>query len=350
MWKKQKYGSVTADQVSVEPEVQKPKVEETEMEATVEVVVQAENFYNSDGSKREAFPVASKDEPVDVTRANRYEQTVKLQKRIVKTRSERVNALPINKRYGAMETLFRAVLRGIIPATMVQSGPGIGKTHMLLEILKELGAKENIDYVIIKAGTSAFGIYKIVCHWAEIAQQRDEDAKKKDGKSQVKKPRAIVPTIILDDVFIPKTGPVVEVCKGLMDTYKVRQISWNTDRAEIDPEVAKEKGKLPAKVMFSGGVIILTNQKLKDIDKPMQDRAAFIPIQVTDAEMVERIKTIASSSKFQPDVNPKLKMQVVNWLCSNEYEGDERSMRTLVKALGLAQADPKNWREIVQII
>ena len=346
MWKKQKYGSVAADQVSVETEIEKPKVEViVDGEGNEEVIV-------------EALPVASKDEPVDVTRANLDEiqkrhdlGLAQLQKkRIVKTRLERVNALPINKRYGAMETLFRAVLRGIIPATMIQSGPGIGKTHMLLEILKELGAKENIDYVIIKAGTSAFGIYKIVCHWAEIAQQRDEDAKKKDGKSQVKKPRAIVPTIILDDVFIPKTGPVVEVCKGLMDTYKVRQISWNTDRAEIDPEVAKEKGKLPAKVMFSGGVIILTNQKLKEIDKPMQDRAAFIPIQVTDAEMVERIKTIASSSKFQPDVNPKLKMQVVNWLCSNEYEGDERSMRTLVKALGLAQADPKNWREIVQII
>lgn len=271
----------------------------------------------------------------------------KTNNRVIVSRMERLNQLDVNKRLDLMESLFKSVLVGTIPAVMVQSGPGIGKTHTFMELVKKMGLVENVDYIVIKAGVSAFGVYKQICHWAEIAKQREEEAKGKDGKAAK---QVVVPTIFFDDVPVFGDKRMVDVLKALMDTYKERKITWLTDRAELDPEEAKSKGKLPAQVTYTGGVIIATNAEIKRIDKPMMDRAIFMPIQVTDEEMVERMRAVATSEKFEPEMDPKLKLQVLNWMCGPDYTGEERSMRSLVKALKLAQADPKNWRDIVTIV
>jgi len=74
-----------------------------------------------------------------------------------------------------------------------------------------------------------------------------------------------------------------------------------------------------------------------------------LPLAVSDEEMMVRMKLLG------PSMGPKLmderlRQTVVNWLCSNEFEGEERSMRTLHKALHLAAANPKNWKNMCQIL
>ena len=78
------------------------------------------------------------------------------------------------------------------------------------------------------------------------------------------------------------------------------------------------------------------------------DRSIWLPIEVSEMEMAERMRTLLP--KIMPHMDNKLKNQVLNWLLSNEYEGKERSMRTLVKALQLANANPNNWLRMVQIV
>ena len=388
MWRKRKPGGDTSAQIKVETdeEYEEPYIarcengvgvwevrseesgdevfdtkEEAE-ERLMELKLVREIKEHSDESKASAEELASE---IKKSAAKRKEQiahevansnpsskeiVAKRVNRVVLTQLERTSKMHINQRLATMESLMKAVIHGVIPAVMVQSGPGIGKTHTLLELFKQMGLVENVDFIIIKAGVSAYGVYKQVCYWADVAKQREEDAKKKDGKNVANKKKPTVPVLVFDDVPMFGDKRLVDIMKGLMDTYKVRKITWLTDRATLDPEEAKAKNKLPAQVEYTGGVIILTNEELKKIDKPMMDRSIFMPIQVTDAEMMERMRTIAASSKFEPDCDPKLKAAVVNWMCSNEYTGAERSMRTLVKAMKLAQADPKNWRDLVQIV
>ena len=78
------------------------------------------------------------------------------------------------------------------------------------------------------------------------------------------------------------------------------------------------------------------------------DRSMYLPIEVTDAEMQERMKSLIH--KIEPKMDKKLKRDVLNWLLSDQYEGKERSMRTLVKSLKLAKANPQNWLRMVQVV
>jgi hypothetical protein len=222
---------------------------------------------------------------------------------------------------------------------------------MLIECLKKSGMVEGKDYLIIKAGVSAFGCYTIICKWAEMAEQALQDKKSKGDKA---KKNGVV-LLIFDDVpmFVGGERRLTELIKAITDSsgdeQDGRKVSWLTNATEIDPEAAKAKGKLPFEVIYKGGVIIITNEEESKISKPLKDRALYLPLAVSDEEMVERMKLLGSTMGPKT-MNAALRQQVVNWICSNEFEGEERSLRTLHKALSLAAANPKNWKNMCQIL
>ena len=269
--------------------------------------------------------------------------------RKITSRIDRTNRLDVNARMELMVSFYMAVINGVIKSLIVQGGPGLGKTYMLKQCLKKAGMVEGKDYLIIKAGVSAFGCYTIICKWAEMAEQALQDNKSKGDKA--KKAKNVV--LIFDDVPLNLEKRLTEIIKGITDSSgdenDGRKVSWLTAATEIDPEAAKAKGKLPSEVTYKGGVIIITNEEEKKIDKPLKDRALYLPLAVSDEEMMVRMKLLG------PSMGPKLmderlRQTVVNWLCSNEFEGEERSMRTLHKALHLAAANPKNWKNMCQIL
>ncbi|MBT93264.1 MAG: hypothetical protein CMA60_00355 [Euryarchaeota archaeon] len=347
MWRKRKHVSMIVEDEPVAEPVETAVVETDVGELIEEMAEQTKKVEAKQNELNKATSKVVKEQVKKTMIAAAKKQT-----RVIKTRLERTAAMHVNDRLDTMESLLRAVFIGTLYTVYINSGPGIGKTHAVMEIVKELGLKEDVDYIHIKGSVSAYGLYKLVVHWDQIARQRKEDAKKKDGKTEQggkgKTAKPFTPTIVLDDVS-GKGEQFEQIMKGLGDSYPVRTITWMTDKASMDPEEVK-KGKLPHKVDYTGGVIILSNDPINKIDKPLMDRSMFLHIEVTDEEMVERMRTIASGPKFQPDMDPKLKMKVLDWICSDDYEGSERSMRTLVKACQLAQADPKNWRRLVQII
>ena len=343
MWRKQR--KFVTDLQKAEAPVNEEETQEMEeadviqLESGEELIVPRSKFHATE-------------EPNAKQREQAYalKESVTAPKRKVVSRIDRMNRLSVNDRLATMANGFRAVALGTLPAVMVRSGPGIGKTHTLKELFKKLGMVENEDFIIIKAGVSEYGDYRIVCHWAEKVKEWKRQAKEKDAKSKGKKKKT-VPVIVFDDVPI-KGQKMVDMMKALMDTYEERIVTWHTDRTSMDPN--EKGGKLPASVTYEGGVIILTNEPTKKIDKPMRDRSIFFEIEITDAEMIERMRTVAQD--MEPHMNkpnypyPKLKKEVVDWICSDDYEGEERSMRTLYKALKLAQANPKRWKLMCSVI
>jgi len=281
------------------------------------------------------------------------------QERKISTIEERLNRLPVNERFALMSDSASSVIEGTIKSIIIGGDPGLGKTHEVVENLlkKKYKRVENEDYILIKAGVSAFGVYKFVVLMAERAETAHalRAEKEKENIERVKrnlKPLPIkvkIPVIVFDDVPLWKGEPrLLELVKGLTDTSDRRIVSWLTDRAELDPEKAKKLGKLPAQVEYTGGVIIITNEDRKVMNDAIVDRSIWLPIEVSEMEMAERMRTLLA--KIMPHMDNKLKKQVLNWLLSNEYEGKERSMRTLVKALQLANANPNNWLRMVQIV
>ncbi len=271
--------------------------------------------------------------------------------RRTRSRAEIAARMPINARMQLMEDYYNCVLDGTIPSFMVQGGPGLGKTYILLELFKKRGWIEGKDYLIIKAGVSAFGVYGIICKWADKAEQAIQDAKGRGDKTFKVK----MPVLVFDDVPMfgaGKEARLTEIIKAMTDSTagpEGRLVSWRTNKTKDDPEEAKAKGTYPSEVRYKGGVIIITNEDAKKIDKPTQDRSVPLFLTVTDEEMIERMKLLAP--KMGPKtMDAKLKQNVVDWLCSSEFEGEELSMRTLHKALSLANANPKRWKTMCAIL
>ena len=253
--------------------------------------------------------------------------------RRITSRTERLNRLPVNDRMDLMADVAASVIEGTIPCCLIGGSPGLGKTHTVVEELlkKRFKRVEHEDYIVIKAGVSAFGVYKFVVSMAEKAKQARASAKGKQDNGRKVKPK--VPVIVFDDVSFWQDKRFVDLLKALMDTSDKRIVSWLTDRAELDPEEAKKLGKLPAQVEYSGGVIVITNEEEKKMNNAILDRTVYLPIEVNDEEMQERMRHLVN--RLEPGMDKELKIKVLNWLLSNEYEGEERSMRTLVKSLKL---------------
>ena len=272
--------------------------------------------------------------------------------RKTKSKAEIAAALPINERMQLLIDFYSAVLEGTIPSFMVQGGPGLGKTYILLEMFKKRGWVEGKDYLMIKAGVSAFGVYGIICKWADKAEQAIQDAKSKGDKAF--KPK--IPVLVFDDVPMFSAGKearLTDMIKAMTDSTsgeEGRLVSWRTNKTKDDPEEAKAAGTYPSEVRYKGGVIIITNEDAKKIDKPTQDRAGGpLFLTVTQDEMMERMKLLAPSMGPK-GMDKKLKQIVLNWLCSSEFEGEELSMRTLHKALLIANANPKRWKSMCVIL
>ena len=276
--------------------------------------------------------------------------------RKISTVTERLNRFSVNERMDLMEKAAESVIKGDLPCALIGGSPGLGKTHTVVENLlrKKYKYVENEDYLIIKAGVSAFGVYKYLCQWQEKAEKAKVDAEAQKKKGQKVKPK--VPVVVFDDVPIWSDKTLVDMMKALMDTSSRRQVTWLTDRAEMDPEKAKKLGKLPAQLVFTGGVIVITNEPEKKMNKAVLDRTFYLPIEVTDEEMKTRMRTICP--KLEEGMDARLKQDVLDWITSDKYEGEQRSMRTLVKALRLARAAPKgtdrngrpHWEKMVSIV
>ena len=269
-----------------------------------------------------------------------------------KTRSiaERIADYPINERMELMVQAYIKVLEGIITSVLVQGGPGLGKTYMLLELLKKRGWVEGRDYLMIKAGVSAFGLYTQLCGWVKRINKDIEAAEKKG----IKNFKVRWPLIIFDDVPLFQGGEkrltdaIKAIADSTADPEMGRLISWKTATTSDDKD-AQEKGKLPSEIRWKGGVIIITNEPAKKIDKPIQDRTIPIFLTVTPTEMVERMVHLAPTMGPK-GMNAALKQQVVDYLISSEFEGEELSMRTLHKALAIAHSDPQRWKMLVSIL
>lgn len=271
--------------------------------------------------------------------------------RKTRSRQEIIASMEINERMDLVLNYYTGVIGGVLTSVIVQGGPGLGKTYILLELFKKRGMIDGRDYLLIKAGVSAFGLYTQLCAWVKRIDEQIKEAEKRGIKNY----KVNWPVVVFDDVPLFGSGGegrLTETIKAMADSTadpeKGRKISWKTDRTSDDPE-AQAKGKLPSSIYWKGGCIIITNEPVKKIDKPTQDRSVPIFLTVTPEEMVERMILLAP--KMGPKtMNPALKQQVVDWLCSSEFEGEELSMRTLHKALQIAHANPKRWKPMCAIL
>ena len=91
--------------------------------------------------------------------------------------------------------------------------------------------------------------------------------------------------LVFDDCDNALTDPgAVELLKGALDSYDVRTISWLT--------AARRGGQIPPQFDFTGSVIFISNRVLEEIDEAIHSRSLVIDLQMSRAEILERMEGI----------------------------------------------------------
>jgi hypothetical protein len=250
-----------------------------------------------------------------------------------------------------IEKLTKIVAMGGANGLIVAGMAGLGKTFHVEKTMKELlGSPEGptAKWRHRKgAKLSPFGLYM------DLFINRDDK------------------TIVYDDsdsVWSDKDA--VNILKGAIDTYDVRQVEWPSrstvnlelmDPAEKEeylmnletalrekPEDVGTKIKLPSKFDFTSRIIFITNMPAAKFDKDanmsaIKSRSFFMDVQLKREDIIYRIKSLLPF--IEPDVDMKIKEEILEQLAKSEHT---LTMRAVVAAIAIKKGGIPDWERLVR--
>lgn len=220
----------------------------------------------------------------------------------------------IEYKYGDPKTIFndlrryvKMVINGTQPALLVTGSPGVGKTYITGEEIKNAGLEKGKDWVKIKGKSTAAAMY--------ISLYRN------NGK-----------LIVYDDCdSVFKDDNAVNILKGALDSEESeRDISWETAKEIKDPATGEI---VPRSFNFKGRVIFLSNLPQKRVDSAIKSRAFVLEVALSPNDMVKYIEELMP--KVMPDEPMSLKKGALNTIKSVAAVNKkvQLNMRTLLKAI-----------------
>ena len=223
-----------------------------------------------------------------------------------------------------LRNLVIMVINNVNPSLIVTGRGGIGKTHTVINTLKEFGIEKDEEYVVIKGAATALSMYKALYV--------------NNGK-----------IIIFDDCdSIFKDPDGVNILKGALDSYDDREISW-LSRSTYDPNTQQptESKSVPNKFMFDGQIIFISNMSMDKIDKAVRTRSYTIDINLSEDDMIKIMEK--NLSNVLPNVDLALKKEVFEFM-KNEYKSEEETInvRTLIKAIKIRLSGAPNWKTLIK--
>jgi hypothetical protein len=219
--------------------------------------------------------------------------------------------------FSDLQTYVDMVLEGEMNSLIVTGQSGVGKTYLVLQRLEEKGLKRNQDFFKITGKSTAAGMYiSMYEHNGKILLYDDCDS-------------------IFNDVN------AINVLKGGLDTTKVREISWNS----AAPLKTAGKSNVAKTFDFTGKIIFISNLSKKKVAKALQSRAFMLEIALTKEDMISRMWTLLPKVEIPSGavIKGAMKNKAMNLLiqAAEEYEFVELNMRTLLKAIAIANRIPK---------
>ena len=263
-----------------------------------------------------------------------------------------------NTLYGHLTQLVELVCRGKLKSLLIFGGPGTGKTFSIMKTINDAGLRSNVDFVKMSGKATALGLYQTLYSYRENG------------------------LVVFDDIdSIWNDDGAVNLLKAGLDSYDKREISWSSNRTlniSKRPEIAQkeymeildkqlageivmnpddldkegnekpyDQFKFPETFEFKGKIIFISNMKEKDFDTAVLSRSAKINMDITPAQLLERMRTILPVLGGT-DTPLEVKEEVLDFLSERITKRtlNVLTMREFVKTLAIANSGAPNWKAL----
>ena len=242
----------------------------------------------------------------------------------------------IATRFGVLDEMSKACIKGDIRAMIVTGPAGIGKSHGVTLQMEKASMFDNIAgkkprFEIVKGAMSGIGLFAKLYKFS-------------DAKN----------VLVFDDCDIWEDQDAVNVLKGALDSGKTRRISWNKDS-----RILREEG-IPNTFNFNGSIIFITNKtfdnkkasKMQPHLDALQSRCHFLDLTVdTERDKMLRIKQVhrdADGGLFADyDFTQEQTDEIMSFIWDNHNKLREVSLRMCLKVADLVKISA-NWRELAK--
>lgn len=216
----------------------------------------------------------------------------------------------VAERFQFMRNYVEMVSHQVMPSAVICGGAGLGKTASVLKAVKAAGLID-LDELPVGSPITRRGFKHVKGTMTPKALFRLLH-EMRNGH-----------VIIFDDCDkILKHDDSVNVLKAALDSYETRRITWGSEMRGDDD--------LPRSFVFEGGVIIISNLQIKQIDDAILSRSQVANMQLTKMETIEYMTTLAENeADFMPDFSMDEKYEVIEFL-SNTVKS-----KPMIKAVNL---------------
>jgi hypothetical protein len=223
--------------------------------------------------------------------------------------------------FKSIELYTIQVARGKSNSLIISGDAGVGKTRTVRDTIESIGMKKGIDYYLATGTATTAGLYEtLFLNRHKLIVFDDCDAVFKDPDS-------------------------LNILKGALDTYKVREISKlskgnifdssDMSDSEIQYEYESSK-KLPNKFEFDGQIIFVSNLHEDKFDRALLSRSLHVDVHLNKQELFNRMKDLML--KICPDVDSEQKEEALEYLMyvTSSYPTKfDMNIRTLIHSINL---------------
>jgi hypothetical protein len=226
--------------------------------------------------------------------------------------------IPVKERFEYVARFTQMVVDGKLPSMFFTGASGIGKTHLIRDVLKSNGLKEGPDYTFIKGHTSPFGLFSTLYYNREKL-------------------------IVFDDCDKAFDNDIsASLLKAALDSYDKRIVSWLSRTIPADSDIESTFD-------FKGRVIFISNQPVDSIDDAVKTRTICVSLHMSRAEITAHMHGLLNT--IEPKQPLALKQEVLEYLETVKEKFTSYNLRTLIKSIRIrsAYSNEQIWKNMIKM-